>query len=377
MANKPLGKPSCHVCQGAPLDILEDYGDFYRVTSDCRMWPRGGTLGVCPACGCVQKPVDARLLEECRRIYADYALYRHMAGQEISVYDTLRGIVVPRSLAILKTVGPHLPDKGRLLDVGCGNGAMLRAFADTFPGWALDGVDTNTSFRDEILSIDNVKDFFPTLEHANRRYDVITLIHSLEHIVDPIALLRSLERLLTTDGLIVLQVPDYTSNPFDLLVADHVTHFERISLVRVLHAAEYDVMSIGNEASAKELTVVARRGGASRRRGGGRSPVKEVAWLRRCRSVFVDAMQPRPLGLFGVSIASVWVFQERRGEVDFFVDEDVHCAGRPFLGKPVHLPSECPGTASLLIAQPAEAANRIAERLRSFCREIVCVPDIS
>src|SRR5262249_36953159 len=119
-----------------------------------------------------------------------------------------------------------LPARGGMLDIGCGNGATLAAFGRLRPEWTLAGFEQSESIRPRILSLPGVKEFWSgTLESVHGRFDLITVVHVLEHASRPIAFLEEVRRLLSPGGILLIQVPDVAENPFDMLVTDHYSHF--------------------------------------------------------------------------------------------------------------------------------------------------------
>ena len=149
----------CHVCAGSAVDMVPGYEVFRRVTSDCRPWLRGGRLCVCQACGCVQKVTDHVWQSEVERIYEAYSVYHQSDGAEQSVFEEDSGRASSRSARLLERLNSHvqLPETGRLLDIGCGNGALLRAFGRFAPLWSLVGTELNGKYRPIVESFDGVK----------------------------------------------------------------------------------------------------------------------------------------------------------------------------------------------------------------------------
>ena len=104
----------------------------------------------------------------------------------------------------------HLPKPrpgARLLDVGCGNGFFLE-FARR-AGWSVVGVDFDEgavkAARSRGMDIRHggVDAIDPT-----ERFDGITLGHVIEHVYDPIAVLKKCHHLLKPGGWIWLQTPN-------------------------------------------------------------------------------------------------------------------------------------------------------------------------
>ena len=57
------------------------------------------------------------------------------------------------------------------------------------------------------------------------RFDLVVMVHALEHIPRLIEFLSALKNLLTPTGLLLIEVPDLDKSPFDILIADYCTHF--------------------------------------------------------------------------------------------------------------------------------------------------------
>jgi SAM-dependent methyltransferase len=362
----------CHVCDELPLDAVADYAKFSRVTSDSKPWPKGGRLFVCPFCACVQKTVDAEWESEVGRIYDSYSIYHQSEGTEQSVFDQVSGAVSSRSAHLLQRLRSQveLPDTGRLLDVGCGNGAFLRAFSLALPHWSLRGTELNTRYQQEIESIPGVEALHvggPA--EVPGCFDLIALVHVLEHVPEPRKLLAELWDKLEFGGVLVLQVPAFLCNPFDLLIADHITHFSKCTILRPVRAAGYEVVIVTDDWIPKELTVVARKG--SRPASSGRSPsesalqplLSRLQWLSAAVTMATGLAASSRLGLFGTSIAATWLFDELGGRVDFFVDEDANRAGRAYMDRPVYLPNDVPAGSQVFVALPPGFAELVKARL--------------
>jgi 2-polyprenyl-3-methyl-5-hydroxy-6-metoxy-1,4-benzoquinol methylase len=362
----------CHVCDWLSLDPVPEYEKFSRVTSDSKPWPKGGRLSVCRVCGCVQKTADAEWQSEVAKIYDSYSIYHQSEGVEQSVFEQASGRVSSRSAHLLEHLRSQvrLPETGKLLDVGCGNGALLRAFSSTIPRWSLSGTELNAKYRKEVESIDRVEALHVcSPDRVPGSFDLITLIHVLEHIPKPRELLAGLWNKLEPGGLLVIQVPAYMQNPFDLLIADHITHFSTTTILDAVQAVGYEIVTVTDEWVPKELTVVARKGHA---RVSGKGSASEsslqpllirLQWLDAVIAVTRKLSASAPLGLFGTSIAATWLFEELAGRVSFFVDEDIARAGRTYMGRSVYFPSDVPSRSQVFIPLPPGFAEPLKARL--------------
>jgi SAM-dependent methyltransferase len=257
-----------------------------------------------------------------------------------------------------------------LLDVGCGNGNTVRAFGEIASGWSLVGLDLTDRYKTEVESIPRVEALYTgPVEAVPGQFDIITLIHSLEHIPGPAKFLTELRGKLKMGGLLVIQVPDCWQNPFMFLVADHATHFFESNLRETVAAGGYDVTVTANDWIAKELTLIARK---SVRDLLSRvvTPGDNIAAVRsRLEWVVALGQEVRalasksPLGLFGTSIAATWVQGELQGEAAFFVDEDPSRFGQTFMKRQILRPSEVPAGSQVMIALPTPMAEQVRARL--------------
>jgi 2-polyprenyl-3-methyl-5-hydroxy-6-metoxy-1,4-benzoquinol methylase len=113
--------------------------------------------------------------------------------------------------ALLSVFALPASGAGNLLDVGCGNGqfiARMRAF-----GWKVSGIDPDPAAvsygRSQGIEI-HVGTIADLPESA--RYDVITLSHVVEHVADPVDLLRECgKRLQPGSGRLIITTPNINS----------------------------------------------------------------------------------------------------------------------------------------------------------------------
>lgn len=373
----PAVYPFICVSCGATVGELPSFASFRRVTSDCQPWPAGGRLGHCAACGLVQKAVDMAWREEIARIYAQYAIYYQADGAEQAVFDG--GVASARSERILGglTQAHHLPEQGRLLDVGCGNGGFLRAFARRTPQWELFGTEWDDKHASALNSIPGFRGLHTgDLAELSGLFDLISMIHVLEHMEAPRRELAKLHAKLAPDGRLVIQLPNYPLNPFDLLIADHALHVTSASLKTILRATGFDVMA--TEAwVGKELSVVARPTVAGAAEACISEPVHDAPqvqsaldWLAFLRALACQARAEGPMGIFGTSIAGTWLATELPALPDFFVDEDPNRIGRLHMDRPIMAPDQVPTDASVVLALPSQVAQVVGDRLSAFRNDL-------
>ena len=362
---------SCHLCDTAALESVIGYKDFQHVTGDYRPWGNGGRLAECKTCGFVQKVIDHIWQGEVEKIYSTYANQRGGAEHAVFYQDT--GQHTSRSARLLESLQSHiqLPEVGRLLDIGCGSGEMLHSFSRLAPLWSLVGTESNVRHRAVVESICGVEALYTCMpDQVPGEFDLITMVHVLEHIPKPREVLAKLRHKLKTNGYVIIAVPDSPNDPTDLVIVDHCSHFTSATLTDVLQRAGFDVVMIATNWLPKSLTVIAHASSAS---------VKEdvlektslrlnfasrnLHWLKSVITIADELSGIKPFGLFGASIASTWLFSELKGSVSFFVDESPQLVGRTFLNRMVYHPNEIPSGSHVFINMPPIAAQFIFNRL--------------
>lgn len=101
----------------------------------------------------------------------------------------------------------------RILDVGCGGGALLdrlarAGFRNLFGADPFVESDTTTA-----LGVPITKEF---MEDVSGEFDVIMFNHSLEHVPDPVATLKAARARLAPKGICLARVPTTSSEAFDV-----------------------------------------------------------------------------------------------------------------------------------------------------------------
>lgn len=125
----------------------------------------------------------------------------------------LLGMVGPiRERAELSVMTLRAVPKGRLLDVGCGNGQFLAKMRAL--GWDVVGVETDPKAVSVAREEYGLEVNQGTVEEAGfptESFDAVTMNHVIEHLPDPVNTLRECRRLLKPAGRLVVITPNIRS----------------------------------------------------------------------------------------------------------------------------------------------------------------------
>ena len=122
----------------------------------------------------------------------------------------LTGLSIERRRFVRMLLGNIAP--GRLLDVGCGDGAFLHLMAQA--GWHCLGIDFDAAAIEsgqKKYGLDLRVADFQAAQFDGGGFDAITMRHVIEHVPDPFACLDKCRRLLKPHGRLVLTTPNARS----------------------------------------------------------------------------------------------------------------------------------------------------------------------
>jgi len=139
---------------------------------------------------------------------------------------------------------------GVLLDIGCATGHLL--IAARRRGWEVTGIEFSewaARTAKEQFGLEVLVGAVESLTLPQKRFDVITAYHVLEHLSDPLKTLEHASRWMKDDGLLVIRLPNLRS--FDAWfyqdqwegwrVPFHFYHFSPKTLKKLLRMAGFRV----------------------------------------------------------------------------------------------------------------------------------------
>lgn len=146
------------------------------------------------------------------------------------------------------TTGLTYPETSKFLDVGCGEGFLLTTFAEK--GWDVLGLDFSAfgveKFNPHLegsLIVGDIYNSLDSLISKGSKFDCINLGNVLEHVIDPISLLKNLKKLMHSNSILAVTVPNDFSRlqihlheskaiekQYWIAVPDHLNYFNYKSL---------------------------------------------------------------------------------------------------------------------------------------------------
>jgi len=158
----------------------------------------------------------------------------------------------------------HLPERGRLLEVGCGAGRFLCALRLARPALALAGTDVSRAALARLAArapeIETRPGSGARLPAADGEFDAVLVMDVLEHVGEPDRLLGEVRRVLAPAGILHLHVP-CEADPRSIWrwlpgqegeralkrrFGGHIQRFRRDELLARLRAQGFELLRVRN-----------------------------------------------------------------------------------------------------------------------------------
>lgn len=217
-------RPLCLLCGSEGAILYSDLQD--------RMFAVAGTWSLkqcsnqnCGLCWLDPAPIE----EDLNLLYGDYYTHETSEAEKNAVVKLrsffysgyLAAAHIPSTILGLSKARKEILDMflhdvkpGKLLDVGCGSGIYLNRMRQL--GWSATGLDFDAK------AIENAKTKYGTAltvmhtdlhgaKFADNSFDAITMNHVIEHVPDPVGLLKEVWRVLQQRGRLVAATPNIRS----------------------------------------------------------------------------------------------------------------------------------------------------------------------
>jgi 2-polyprenyl-3-methyl-5-hydroxy-6-metoxy-1,4-benzoquinol methylase len=160
-------------------------------------------------------------------------------------------------------------DKGRLLDIGAASGAYVRAAIDK--GWEAHGIELSplaVAFAKDYWEVDLIQGTLDEAHFQNNFFDTIIMVHTLEHLPDPLKTLIGINKILKRTGMLYVSLPNIASCKAKKLrgkwsalkPAEHLFFFSPKTLKLLFEKAGFDIVRIDTSISVVDLEGLQKLG---------------------------------------------------------------------------------------------------------------------
>lgn len=193
------------------------------------------------------------------------AIWLNMKKHHSLIYYFLNFIMIIFLDIIAGNLGIPRKRKGKMLDVGCGDGFHMFLFKKA--GYEVFGIEKNIDACEtakecglNVFCGDIIEAKYP-----DESFDIVRLIGVLEHIHNPVRYLKEIKRILKKDGEVIINCPDY-QNPWSkifgknsLLLTDstHIYIFSNSNIKILLQKIGFQRIKIKKIASRIGLDSLA------------------------------------------------------------------------------------------------------------------------
>ncbi len=354
----------CIVCNHDDFNILLNYDSEKVVTSDNKILNQNFQLLECKNCSHIQKKIDADLLETIDKIYSDYEAYYLTNGEEEEKYDS-NNTNTSRSKIIINNITEIVKQDGNILDIGTGSGVFLEEFSKAF-NWDLFAQDVKVSKNNNLKRLKNFKNFFIFNQDSlyNEYFDIISAIHVFEHIVDLNQFLLSTKKALKEDGILLLQVPNIDENLFDIFIIDHLSHFHKGTIFKILKE-HFKFVYFPKNQIYREITVIATdkeiefgHNESIEKKGMDKEKIYDMINLLGNIDTKVAIFGTSPPALFCAAFLNI--------QIEYFVDENLKKRDKKLFGKKIIHPSDINSDIQILFPYSKDILENVEKRYPSL-----------
>lgn len=229
------GSTPCWVCGSAETVLFRRSTIAEKMTADAvaitdANYGVTAALFRCYSCGFLQCPEIPDVL----------ALYQNMEDPGYALTAGPRALQARR---LLRLVEQFCPAPARLLDVGAGIGLLVDEAENR--GFSTVGIEPSRwlAAKAKERGLEVVCGVLPH-EDARGPFDVVCLIDVIEHVSNPVGLLRTIREVMAPDGKLVMVTPDVKSVLARLMGrhwwhfrAAHIGYFDRSTLESACNSA--------------------------------------------------------------------------------------------------------------------------------------------
>jgi len=329
---------TCKCCEAEMVKQVSVNHPFFRHL-DFTTVSKSGRLYKCLQCQTVSNP-DAVANETPTFETEAYAASRQ-TEHTIKVDEFPKPVT--RSFLQAKILAGNIVqhDLSKILDIGCFDGRLLLELDDLMVDAHFWGLDINPYLKALFPEKDNFHFLSSTLDELDASFDLIIMSHSILYIPDLSKLMVGITKLLKSEGILFIQIPDIRKNPFYALMGGQYYIFTENSLRNILQHYGLLVQKINNKYFSRELLFVAEKDKTS---------IAEAFVLDDTVEHTVEIVEDKRrkllnisdsgLSVLGTTVNAAYVDEVLQERIMFFLDENPEKIGTTFRGKKVLHPAQ-------------------------------------
>lgn len=234
----------CPVCKSTSLHPVFDAEDYTVSHEKFSIWQ-------CNTCT-LRFTQDAPDADSISRYYQSYDYVSHSdtkSGLINRLYHIVRNYTLQNKKKLVENVTGL--NKGILLDVGAGTGVFALTMQQA--GWEVTGLEPDATARQNASSNHQIQlqPLDVLFELKDQSFDAITMWHVLEHVHDLHGYLQTFQRILKSNGTLIIAVPNYTSFDAEVYkqfwaaydVPRHLYHFSPNSMKVLIEKHGFKIIS--------------------------------------------------------------------------------------------------------------------------------------
>ena len=359
----------CRVC-GESIDKASLDLPAPALTSTNELVSAPTRIYVCASCGHAQSPD----LPDVAEFYDKWYKCALASDAFDQLCEIKNGVQLYRSDLqadlVLKTVRPHVG--ANILDYGAAKAATLRKIVTRRPDLLPHAYDVSEDYMgswSSWLPSNSVATYtIPDSWHG--RFELVTAHYVLEHVQDPVTVLRNISTLLAPNGRLYFCVPDWANNIGDLLVAEHTNHFTHASLQRAVREAGLVIDILDATSLPCAFVVVCHASdnhGAAFATGDIKSAVARARLAvssldEACKRIDIHLASnvSRHSAVFGAGFYGAFLLTRMidRSGVACCIDNNPHLWGRELFGIPIVPPEHLPSATEIVYVALNPARGR-------------------
>ena len=229
---------ACALCYLNPRPQLERLGAYYPQDYHAHRTQKGDVVG---------DGTSVRI----RKL-----LLRHLYARPERKPTGVAGAFASTLLALRDSerlgAGLQVRGAGKLLDFGCGHGKLLRRMQAA--GWDVVGLDFSEQAVAAVRAagLEAQQGTLPHPAIARESFDAVVMEHALEHVPDPLAVLRGAHEALRPGGALLVHVPNFNAweverfgeHAIQVDLPRHLLHFEPATLAKLLERARFGEVKV-------------------------------------------------------------------------------------------------------------------------------------